>query len=112
MASCRLSGVLGTNIAKRRAELGLTQLDLAEKLGITVEALGKMERGIIAPKFSRLDDIAMALNCSVASLLVDSCDDSDIESEAYVLKDLLRHCSQTQRELLLRFLWAFTSKVS
>jgi len=65
---CKLTATVGTNIAKRRKEKGLTQDRFSEYLEITQESLSRMEAGKIAPKFSRLPHIAKGLNCSVADL--------------------------------------------
>lgn len=38
------------DIKKRRKELGLTQYDLAEKVGVSEVSIRKWERGITTPK--------------------------------------------------------------
>lgn len=63
-----LSVLLGNAIMKRRQRKGLTQVKLAELLGIEQHSLSRMEKGIIAPKMSRLQEIADYLECSVAEL--------------------------------------------
>ena len=52
---------VGAAIAARRKQRGYTQSQLAERLSISQEALSRMEKGIISPKFSRLEDLADAL---------------------------------------------------
>ncbi len=59
---------VGGNIALRRKELGISQKELALKLGITADAMVRIEKGRIAPKMSRLQDIADILCCSVSFL--------------------------------------------
>ncbi len=73
----QLSLLVGKNIALQRKQLGFTQKDLAKCLGITQDAVAHMEKGIIAPKMSRLQDIAKALQCSVAFLFRTSDDETD-----------------------------------
>lgn len=63
-----LSAAVGAIISERRKRMGLTQAQLAEHLDITQDSLSRMEKGIIAPKFSRLQLIADTLGCSVADL--------------------------------------------
>lgn len=63
-----LSVLLGNAIMKRRQRKGLTQVKFAELLGIEQHSLSRMEKGIIAPKMSRLQEIADYLECSVAEL--------------------------------------------
>ncbi len=53
---------------KRRQKKGMTQIELAERLGIEQHSLSRMEKGIIAPKMSRLQELADILECSVADL--------------------------------------------
>lgn len=50
----------------RRKALGLSQKELALRLGITQDALNRMEKGHIAPKLSRFEDLALHLNCPVS----------------------------------------------
>lgn len=59
---------LGQAIMTRRQRKGMTQLDLAERLGIEQHSVSRMEKGIISPKISRLQDIAELLDCTVADL--------------------------------------------
>ena len=63
----KLVEIVGQNIARRRKDLGLSQKELAIRLDITQDALNRMEKGHIAPKMSRLDEISMELNCTVPS---------------------------------------------
>lgn len=59
---------LGLNIALRRQELGLKQIDLAQKLHVTRYWLGKREKGEVDVTVRELDQIAIALQCSVSYL--------------------------------------------
>jgi len=53
---------LGKNIAKYRKKTGLTQLQLAIKLGVTREHLSHIEVGIKRPSVELLFSIAKSLN--------------------------------------------------
>lgn len=59
---------VGAAMAARRKGRGYTRAQLAERLCLSQEALSRMEKGLISPKFSRLQDIADALDCTVAEL--------------------------------------------
>lgn len=59
---------LGQKIRARRKELGMTQEQLAEKLGIGHQALSRIEQGHMAPKMDRLPLLADALKCTVSDL--------------------------------------------
>ncbi len=63
-----LSQRVGEKIALKRKKLGYTQVEVAAMLGIEQESLSRMEKGIIAPKFSRLEPLAEVLECSVLDL--------------------------------------------
>ena len=52
-----------------RAERGLTQAALAEKIGVTDKAVSKWETGRGLPDITLIDDLASAVGCSVAELL-------------------------------------------
>lgn len=59
---------LGRKIRSRRKQLGMTQEQLAEMLGVGHQALSRIEQGHIAPKMDRLPSLAKALQCTVADL--------------------------------------------
>lgn len=59
----------GERIGRLRQEKGLTQVALAEALGITSQAISKWERGQSFPDVSRLDELAEILGVAVAYLL-------------------------------------------
>lgn len=63
-----LASLVGANIAERRRQLGWTQEQLAERLNLSQESLSRMEKGVIAPKFSRLQGMADILGCKVSEL--------------------------------------------
>jgi|GEM_PF-1268899 len=60
---------IGTFIATRRAQLGLTQSALAEQLHITDKAVSRWERGVGLPDVGNLPALAQALHVSVDELL-------------------------------------------
>lgn len=60
--------IFGMNIRKRRQKMGITQQQLADKLGITFQQLQKYEKGINRVSVSRLIDIEFALE-TTAELL-------------------------------------------
>lgn len=66
------------SIKTRRLQLGLTQADLAKKLGVDQTAIHQWENGV-GPKRSRLPEVAIALECSVAEPLRE--DETDAGTE-------------------------------
>ena len=59
----------GRFIAERRRELGLTQKELAEKLGITDRAVSKWENGRCMPDLSLLRPLRVILTAGINDLL-------------------------------------------
>ena len=45
-----------------------TVSELSEKLDITPDVVSRVENGYIAPRFGRIEQIAIALDCSVSEL--------------------------------------------
>ncbi len=60
---------MGERISRLRQEKDLTQINLAEKLGISSQAISKWERGQSFPDLSRLDELAELLEADVGYLL-------------------------------------------
>lgn len=59
---------LGKNIKIRRKELGLTQQQLADKMNISLNFMGKIEVAFSKPSLDTLIDFAQALDTSVCNL--------------------------------------------
>ncbi len=59
---------LGSNIKKRRKELGLTQQQLADRAGIGLNFMGKIEVAFSKLSLDTLISIANALETSVSEL--------------------------------------------
>lgn len=62
---------VGRNIKERRSALGLTQAQLAERLGVDTETLSRFERGKHSPTLKNLVRLAGLLQTTVADLLVE-----------------------------------------
>lgn len=65
----RLAREIGKAIAKKRGAAGFTQEQVAEQLGIGLEAVSRMERGLVVPTVARLAELADIFECNVADLL-------------------------------------------
>ncbi|WP_028357619.1 helix-turn-helix domain-containing protein [Brackiella oedipodis] len=63
---------LGQTIASYRQSSGLTQAEVAEKLGLGNDAVSRLERGQTDPSLRRLFEIAELFNCEVADLLTNA----------------------------------------
>ena len=60
---------LGAAIAALRKEKGMTQLELAEQMGVTDKAVSKWERDLSCPDVSSLPKLAQILGVSVDELM-------------------------------------------
>ncbi len=55
-------------VRHHREHAGLTQTELAERANKSLETVGKVERGAVAPSFETLSDLSNALGVSVRDL--------------------------------------------
>ena len=60
---------LGTMIAELRKQHGMTQMELAEKMGVTDKAVSKWERDLSCPDINSLPNLAEVLGVSVEELM-------------------------------------------
>lgn len=58
-----------TNVCELRKAKGLTQSELAEKLGVTQQAVAKWEARTAMPSLANLLEMAKVLECSVDELV-------------------------------------------
>jgi len=63
---------LSLNIARQRHTLGLTQAQLAERLGVDTETLSRFERGKNLPSLTTLERLSELLMTTVGDLLSES----------------------------------------
>lgn len=59
---------LGKNIKARRKKLGMTQQQLADKMDISLNFMGKFEVAFSKPSLDTLIDFAAALDTTVSDL--------------------------------------------
>ncbi len=60
---------MGIMIASKRKELGMTQLELAEKMGVTDKAVSKWERDLSYPDINSIPKLAEIFGMSVDELM-------------------------------------------
>lgn len=77
-----LDVALGLRIRLRRKSRGVSQGALADAVGITFQQIQKYERGFNRVSFSRLVEIAQALECRVIDLIGDL-DDAGLPSPLF-----------------------------
>ena len=62
---------LGAKIAALRKQQGMTQLELAQQLGVTDKAVSKWERDLACPDIHSLPALAQVLQVRVEELIPD-----------------------------------------
>ena len=73
---------IGKYIAGKRKDLGYTQLQLAEKLGMSDKSVSKWERGVCLPDVSVYETLCEELGISLNEFLAGE----DIEAEKVIKK--------------------------
>jgi len=63
------------NLRRRMAACGVTQVELAERLGIAQPSVSAIIRGRREPGLGVIDRVAQALDCSPQSLLAESAEE-------------------------------------
>lgn len=87
---------LGMMIAELRKEQGMTQLELAEKMGVTDKAVSKWERDLSCPDINSLPTLAALLNVSVDELMQLKKGASDPKKSP---KEIINFIKRKQKEL-------------
>ena len=77
--------LIGNNIAKYRVLAGLTQAQLAERIGVSTPFLSRIERGQKLMKLQTLCEIGNALNVSYDALLREESPSVHIENIKMIL---------------------------
>ncbi|MFZ6776980.1 helix-turn-helix domain-containing protein [Undibacterium sp. Ji83W] len=65
----QLPSRIGKNVATKRKNLGLTQEQLAARVGVEVETISRLERGVHSPSLAMLEILSEELNIAIADLL-------------------------------------------
>ena len=86
---------VGLKIANYRKEKGITQKDLAEKLGVTDKSVSKWETGVNFPDVAILETLAEELGITVLELL-----DLETSSADEIVKEMTEF-SEVQRKMAL-----------
>lgn len=64
--NAKLPKVLGKKIQKRRLEIGYTQEELGDKVGISRAYMGYIEQGRYAPSLEVLEKVSKALKSPIS----------------------------------------------
>ncbi len=100
--SVQLGERIGRAIARQRQRCGLTQEEVAERLGLGSEAVSRIERGLVVPGLARLFSFAEIFGCEAGDLLSETSPRSD--DQARYIGRLLETLGQSDRELVIRLI--------
>lgn len=81
--------ILGQRIRAERNRNGITQAELAQRVGVKTNTISQWETGKRAPGYEALDQLAAALNCT-PSALIESPPEPCPEDELWELRETLR----------------------
>lgn len=71
---------MGTMIASKRKAAGMTQLELADKMGVTDKAVSKWERDLSFPDVNSIPKLAEVLGVTVEELM--QCKEQNLNSKS------------------------------
>ena len=89
---------IGKFIQEKRKEKNLTQEQLAEKMGVSINAVSKWERGLSFPDVSLLKKLCQELNISIEELINGEKDTSNEAREKAIIK-VVQAKNKTKRKL-------------
>lgn len=67
-AMSSLKELFGKRLRELRKQQGMTQLQLAVKIGLTREEINRIEQGLFGPRFESIEDLAQELRVPVWKL--------------------------------------------
>ena len=94
-----LAKSVGKAISHKRTQAGFTQEQVAEHLSIGMEAVSRMERGIVVPTVVRLAELAQLFGCELADFLRET--SNRPTEQGIVLSQQLARLDDADRTLLL-----------
>lgn len=104
-----LSPAIGRAIARQRVKRGLTQEEVAERLGVGNEAVSRIERGVVTPNIERLVQFAALFGCETIELLTEA--SSNPDDQAAHIRGLLATLTPEDRQLVLEWVERLTERL-
>jgi transcriptional regulator with XRE-family HTH domain len=90
---------IGKAISAKRMASGLSQEKVAESLGISREAVSRMETGVAIPTVVRLAELAHIFDCGIEELLTEASNRQ--LDQARQITELLQGLTEQNRAMLL-----------
>jgi transcriptional regulator with XRE-family HTH domain len=105
-----LAKSIGSAIAHKRTQAGMTQEAVAAKLGIGNEAVSRLERGIAMPSIQRLYELAELFQCEAVDLL--TAGSLHVDDQLRHLKKLLAPLEASDRQLVLAIVEQLSARLA
>ena len=102
-------GEIGKGIAERRKQAGLSQEELAKRLGLTRQAISRWESGAALPTVDNLVELARVLEVSVDELLQLTREEKQAGLSAESVGLLLDEQAGRQEKRMKRLTWALAA---
>ena len=106
----QLAKSVGKAIGRQRNQAGFTQEQVAEHLNIGMEAVSRMERGIVVPTVVRLAELAQLFDCDIAELLRES--SNRPTEKGVVLAHHLARLNSADRSMLLELVEKLSDRLA
>jgi transcriptional regulator with XRE-family HTH domain len=81
-AKIRFYRILGENIRKQREALGISETELAKRIGVSLSAMNKWEHGLSSVPAFDLARLEHALGCNLYDLVPTEFEDAEDEAAA------------------------------
>ena len=101
---------LGKRARQLRKGCNLSQQKVADKSGLALRTVSRIERGLMNPSFEVLSTLASALGTSAKNLLTYPEDDQDADIQE--LLDLYQACPKQERHLILAVVRTMTHELA
>ncbi len=94
-----LGRALGRVIAQKRKSMSLSQNELAGMIDVDAETISRFERGAVVPSLLRLNALAKAMDVSLGTLLSQSSQFADDQTNELLLT--MRNLDPSDRKMLM-----------
>lgn len=92
--------LVGKAIANKRNQIGLTQSDVAVKLGIEKETVSRLETGAISPTLARLYQLSGIFGCPVRHFFGQKGGEECVQSD--IIADMICSLPAERRESVVK----------
>lgn len=103
MEGCRIDWrKLGVRIAEMRLMRGITQMELAERIGVSATYIGYIEQGKRHATFDTCMRIVCSMGYSLNDLMTEELSGDSLASLAWELSQALTLCGEEKQEYIIR----------